>query len=104
MAPAESDVTDTVPFRPVAADDPAGEAICSPYSCSFVRFTSRSSTSMMTSGRALSMAESTRAAAAMSSGVSLIVTALVAVVGEMRRASRTMRSRSIVSLRSALLK
>ena len=59
---------------------------------------------MMTSGRALSMADTTRAAAAMCSGVSLIVSALFAVVGEMRRASRTRRSRSIVSLRSALLK
>ena len=59
---------------------------------------------MITSGRALSIAEITRAAAAMRSGVSLIVSALVAVVGEMRRASSTMRSRSIVSLRSALLR
>ena len=59
---------------------------------------------MMTSGRALSTAEITRAAAAIRSGVSLIVSALVAVVGEMRRASSTMRSRSIVSFRSALLR
>ena len=59
---------------------------------------------MITSGRALSIADSTRPAAAMRSGVSLIVSALVAVVGEMRRASRTMRSRSIVSFRSALLR
>ena len=40
---------------------------------------------MITSGRALSMAASTRDAAAIRSGVSLIVIALVAVVGEMRR-------------------
>jgi len=59
---------------------------------------------MITSGRALSMAVITRAAAAIRSGESLIVSALVAVVGEMRRASSTMRSRSIVSLRSALLR
>ncbi len=59
---------------------------------------------MITSGRALSIADSTRPAAAMCSGVSLMVIALVAVVGEMRRASSTIRSRSIVSLRSALLR
>ena len=59
---------------------------------------------MITSGRALSIADSTRAAAAIRSGVSLIVKALVAVVGEIRRASSTIRSRSIVSLRSALLR
>ena len=59
---------------------------------------------MITSGRALSIAEITRPAAAIRSGESLIVSALIAVVGEIRRASSTMRSRSIVSLRSALLK
>ena len=59
---------------------------------------------MTTSGRALSMALMTLAVAAIRSGVSLIVMALVAVIGAMRRASITMRSRSIVSLRSALLR
>jgi hypothetical protein len=59
---------------------------------------------MMTSGRALSIAETTRPAAAIRSGVSLIVSALVAVVGEIRRASSTIRSISIVSFRSALLR
>ena len=103
-APLASVAMATEPFRPVGGFEPAGEAICSPYSSSFVRSTSSSSTSMITSGRALSIADSTRAAAAIRSGVSLIVSALVAVVGEMRRASSTMRSRSIVSLRSALLK
>ena len=61
----------------VDARSTPGDAICSPYSCSRVRSTSSSSTSMITSGRALSIAESTRAAAAMRSGVSLIVSALV---------------------------
>ena len=45
-----------------------------------------------------------RPAAAMRSGVSLIEMALVAVIGEMRRTSTTMRSRSITSLMSALLR
>ncbi len=59
---------------------------------------------MITSGRALSIAEMILPAAVMRSGVSLIVIALVAVIAESRRASTTMRSMSIVSLRSALLK
>ena len=59
---------------------------------------------MITSGRALSIAVMILPAAVMRSGVSLMVIALVAVIAEMRRASTTMRSMSIVSLRSALLK
>ena len=47
---------------------------------------------------------SSREAASMRSGVSLIEIALVAVIGDSRRASTTMRSRSSVSLRSALLR
>ena len=72
-----------------------GVAICSPYSRSRVRSTSSSSTSMTTSGRALSIAAIRRPAAAMRSGVSLIEIALVAVIGEICRTSTTMRSRSI---------
>ena len=52
-----------------------------------MRSTSSSSTSITTSGRALSMALMTRAAAAMRSGESLIVIALVAGMPAMRRAS-----------------
>ncbi len=81
-----------------------GLAICRPYSFSRVRSTSSSSTSMTTSGRALSIAVMIRPAAATRSGVSLMVMALVAAIGARRRASTTMRSTSIVSLRSALLR
>ena len=59
---------------------------------------------MTTSGRALSMAEIRLPAAATRSGVSLIEMALVAVIGASRRLSMTMRSRSSVSLTSALLR
>ena len=59
---------------------------------------------MMTSGRALSTALISFAAAAIRSGVSLIEIALVAVIGEICRMSITTRSRSITSLMSALLK
>ena len=59
---------------------------------------------MTTSGRALSMAVMMRPAAAIRSGVSLMVMALVAPIGAIRRASTTMRRMSIVSLRSALLR
>ena len=97
---AESCFTATDPLSP----GELGDAACRPNSCRRVRSTSSSSTSMITSGRALSTAEISRPAAAIRSGVSLIEIALVAVVGEMRRASSTIRSRSIVSLRSALLK
>ena len=58
-----------MPALPLMPVDPA-EATCSPYSISFVRFTSRNSTSMMTSGRALSIAAIKRPAAVMRSGVS----------------------------------
>ena len=88
---------------PVVAAGPE-DAIWRPYSSSLVRSTSSSSTSMITSGRALSIAAITRPAAAIRSGVSLMVSAFVPVVGEMRRASSTIRSRSIVSLRSTLLR
>ena len=70
-------------------------AISSPYSRSRERSTSSSSTSMTTSGRALSMAEISRPAAAIRSGVSLIEIALVALMGEICRMSTTTRSRSI---------
>ena len=60
-----------------------------------VRLTSSSSTSITTSGRALSIAAIRRAAAATCSGVSLIEIALVAVIGEICRTSTTTRSRSI---------
>ena len=90
-------------MAPLMPGEP-GEAICKPYSCRCVRFTSSSSTSMITSGRALSIAVMILPAAAMRSGVSLMVIALVAVIAESRRASTTMRSMSMVSLRSALLK
>ena len=59
---------------------------------------------MMTSGRALSIAVISLAAAATRSGVSLIEIEFVAVIGEICRMSTTMRRRSIVSLRSALLR
>ncbi len=59
---------------------------------------------MLTSGRALSIAASSRPAAATRSGVSLSDTALVPVTGEMRRASTTTRSVSIASFRSTLLR
>jgi hypothetical protein len=49
-----------------------GEAICRPNSRSRVRSTSISSTSMTTSGRALSIAAISRPAAAIRSGVSRI--------------------------------
>ena len=55
-----------------------GLATCSPYSFSRVRSTSSSSTSITTSGRALSIAWMMRPAAATRSGVSLMVMALVA--------------------------
>jgi hypothetical protein len=52
----------------------------------------------------LSIAAISLAAAAIRSGVSLIEMALVAVIGEICRMSATIRSRSMVSLTSALLK
>ena len=61
-------------------------------------------TSITTSGRALSMAEMMRAAAFNLSGVSLIVIAFAPGTPAIRRRSMTIRSRSIVSLRSALLR
>ena len=81
---------------------PVPEVISMPYSFSFVRFTSRISTSTITSARCLSTMSTIRSAAATLSGVSLIVKALAPGRGAMRRAPSTMRSRSIVSLRSAL--
>jgi hypothetical protein len=59
---------------------------------------------MITSGRALSIAEISRAAAAIRSGVSLREIALVAVIGEIWLTSTTMRRRSMTSLMSALLR
>ena len=59
---------------------------------------------MTTSARALSMALMTRPAAATLSGVSLIAMALTPATGESRRLSTTRRSRSSVSLTSALLR
>ncbi len=81
-----------------------GDAICKPYSSIFERFTSSSSTSTTTSGRALSIAAIKRPAAWMRSGVSRMEMALVAVMGARRRRSTTIRSMSIVSLTSALLR
>ena len=66
-ASSPSRLTSTEPLMP---SEP-GEAICSPYSRSRVRSTSSSSTSITTSGRALSIAAIRRAAAATRSGVSL---------------------------------
>ena len=50
------------------------------------------------------MAVMMRPAAATRSGVSLMVMALLAPIGAMRRASTTMRSTSTVSFKSALLR
>ena len=58
---------------------------------------------MTTSGRALSIAAISLPAAATRAGVSLIAIVFVAVTGASRRASITIRSRSTVSFRSALL-
>ena len=98
-----SGVIDADPLMPVGPVT-LGEATCRPYSSRRVRSTSSSSTSITTSGRALSMAEISRPAAATRSGVSLIEMALVAATGATRRRSTTMRSRSSVSFRSALLR
>ena len=73
-----------------------------PYSLRRVRFTSRISTSTITSARCLSTMSMMRSAAATLSGVSLMVRAFAPGSGATRRAPSTMRRRSIVSLRSAL--
>ena len=73
-----------------------------PYSLRRVRFTSRISTSTITSARSLSTMLTMRSAAATLSGVSLMVRALEPGSAATRRAPSTMRSRSMVSLRSAL--
>ena len=72
-----------------------------PYSLRLVRLTSRISTSTTTSARCLSITATMRSAAATLSGASLMVSALAPGRGATRRAPSTMRSRSIVSLRSA---
>ena len=93
-------LTSTMPLMPAEP----GDANCNPYSAKRVRFTSSSSTSISTSGRALSIMLMRRPAASMRSGVSVIVIAFVPCMTPILRASMTMRSRSIVSLRSALLR
>ena len=90
----------TLPLTPAAP----GEAIWTPYSWSRVQSTSINSTSITTSGRALSMAAMMREAACTRSGVSFTVMPLVPLMGAMRRRSTTTRSRSIVSFTSALLR
>ncbi len=66
-----------------------------------MRFTSRISTSTMTSALALSTMSMRRAAAAILSGVSFMVRALEPTTGATRRAPSTRRRRSTVSFRSA---
>ena len=82
-----------------------GDAICRPYSSSFgpIHF-EQFDVDDHFRARLVDGRDQTRAAAATRSGVSLIVSALVAVIAETRRASSTSRSISIVSLTSALLR
>ena len=77
------------------------DVISIPYSLRRVRLTSRISISITTSARSLSSTSRMRSAAATLSGVSLMVSAFEPGSGATRRAPSTMRSRSIVSLRSA---
>ena len=85
----------------VASAEAGGDAICSPYSIRRLRSTSRISTSTTSSGRALSKAVRKRLAVSSRWGVSRTRMALTPEIGEMLRMSLTVRSASIVSLRSA---